>query len=98
MRSVFLAAGAITLWVASVMPLLAQDGGIHGRVLDSRTNEPIAKATVSVRDRKLETRTSETGYFDLPGIAPGEIELYVTTVGYALVRKKIELRESFPLE
>jgi hypothetical protein len=76
----------------------AQDARIHGKVLDSRTAEPISKATVSIRDRKIETRTSETGEFELPAIAPGEIELYVTTVGYALVRKKIEVARDMPLE
>src|SRR5262245_55863646 len=76
----------------------SQEAVIHGRVLDSRTAEPIAKATVAIRDRKIETRTSDNGEFDLPAVAPGEIELYVTTVGYALVRKKIEVLPSTPLD
>jgi hypothetical protein len=76
----------------------SQETTIHGKVLDSRTAEPIAKATVSIRDRKIETGTSANGEFELPAIAPGEIELYVTTVGYALVRKKIEVLPSTPIE
>src|SRR5436853_4728350 len=64
--------------------LHAQGASIHGKVLDSRTSEPIAKATVSIRDRKIETRTAATGEFELTDIEPGEMELYVTTVGYAL--------------
>src|SRR5262249_29864370 len=64
----------------------------------SRTLEPIEKATVSIRDRKIETRTTATGEFELPEIGPGEIELYVTTVGYALVRKKLQLTAGTPIE
>jgi len=71
---------------------------IHGKVLDSRTSEPIEKATVSIRDRKFETRTSSSGEFELAEVAPGEIEIYVTTVGYALVRRKIEVLPSIPVE
>src|SRR5712691_1991376 len=76
----------------------AQEATLRGKVVDSRTGEPIAKATVSIRDQKIETRTADNGEFELTGVAPGEIELYVTTVGYALVRKKIDISASEPLE
>jgi len=78
--------------------LHAQAARIHGKVLDSRTSEPIAKATVSIRDRKIETRTADNGEFELTDIEPGEIELYVTTVGYALLRKKIDVSPATPVE
>jgi hypothetical protein len=68
-----------------------QAPAIRGRVVDSRTMEPIAQALVSIRDRKIETRTSDNGEFVLSEMAPGEVELYVTTVGYALVRRKLEI-------
>src|SRR4051812_45813381 len=76
----------------------AQSARIHGKVLDSRTSEPIAKATVSIRELKIETRTGANGEFELPDISPGSIELYVTTVGYALVRKRIDVSASTPIE
>ncbi len=78
--------------------LHAQAGRIHGRILDSRTGEPIAKATVSIRDRKIETLTTEAGEFELNDLEPGEIELYVTTVGYSLLRRKVEVSSSTGLE
>ena len=53
----------------------AQTTSVRGKVLDSRTGEPIAKATVSIRERKIETRTSDNGEFELTGVMPGEIEL-----------------------
>jgi len=76
----------------------AQTTKIHGKVMDSRTGEPIQKATVSIRERKIETRTDAGGVFDIEEVTPGEIELYVTTVGYALVRKRMEVLPSTPIE
>src|SRR5215471_18809042 len=76
----------------------AQAAKIHGKVFDSRTAEPIAKATVSIRERKLEARTANDGGFELTDIVPGEVEIYVTTVGYALVRKKIDVAPSTDVE
>jgi outer membrane receptor for ferrienterochelin and colicin len=64
---------------------------IRGKVMDSATGEPISKATVSIRERKIETRTSDAGEFELLDVAPGEVELYVTTVGFGLVRQRIEV-------
>jgi hypothetical protein len=79
-------------WI-SVGNTLAQPQGavIRGKVMDSVTGEPISKATVSIRERKIETLTSETGEFQLLDIAPGEIELYATTVGFGLVRQRMEI-------
>src|SRR5438132_11799969 len=76
----------------------AQTSRLHGRVVDSRTGEPIAKATVSIRDRKIEARTADDGEFELTDVAPGEIELYVTTVGDAPVRKKVDVSASTTID
>jgi hypothetical protein len=76
----------------------AQGTRIHGRVLDSRTAEPLAKATVAVRERKIETQTGDSGEFELQDVGPGDIELHVTTVGYALVRTKITVLPGTPVE
>src|SRR5262245_37238536 len=70
---------------------------LHGRVLDSRTGEPIAKATVGIRELNVETRTNDNGEFELDEIGPGQIELHVTTVGYSLVRRKLDVGDA-PIE
>ena len=88
----------VLVLAASLDSFAAQAPTIHGRVLDSRTNEPIAKALVSIRDRKIETTTNENGEFSLEAVQPGDIELYVTTVGYGLVRKKIEISAGIPID
>lgn len=86
---VLLAAGAIQA---------RQNARFHGTVRDSRTNEPIAKALVSIRDLKIETTTDENGEFEIANVPAGEVELYVTTVGYGLVRRKLEVQAGTPLE
>jgi hypothetical protein len=92
--------------VASIIALLFMTGTIHarqnvrfhGKVRDSRTNEPIAKALVSIRDLKIETTTDENGEFEIADVPPGEVELYVTTVGYSLIRRKIAVQPETPVE
>ena len=62
---------------------------LRGKVVDFKTGEVIAKALVSIGDQKLQAVTDDAGRFDLAGITPGEVDLYVTTVGYGLLKKKI---------
>ena len=62
---------------------------VKGRVIDARTGEAIAKALVRVRDMPIETRTDAAGAFELRGVPEGAAELYVSTVGYGLVKKPI---------
>src|SRR5262245_4458040 len=90
--------GMYSLLVLFLLLASPQTSSIRGKVLDSRTLEPIAKATVSIRDRRIETHTAANGEFSLPDVAPGEIELYVTTVGYALARKRLTVTESTPID
>src|SRR5262245_20927188 len=87
-----------TLIVFLVLLFPPQTASIRGRVLDSRTLEPIEKALVSIRDRRIEIRTGANGEFELREAPAGEIELYVTTVGYALVRKKLDVAPSAALD
>ena len=71
---------------------------LSGRVVDARTGEPIAKALVSIRALSLETVTGSDGRFLLPGAPIGWVDIYVTTVGYGLFRKKVNLQEDTELE
>jgi hypothetical protein len=77
-----------------VLPvLLASEVVLRGRVIDAQTGEPIAKALVAVRDRQLEATTDASGRFEIGGLPAGEVELLVTTVGYGLVRRSLQLSE-----
>lgn len=83
----------LALTVLAGPPVEAEDPGasvtLRGRVIDAQTGEPIAKALVSVRNREAEAVTSADGRFVLGGVAPGEAEIAVTTVGYGPARRTV---------
>ena len=59
---------------------------LGGKIVDAKTGEGIAKALVSIREHSLNTVTDQNGAFHFAAVAPGEIELYVSTVGYQLLK------------
>lgn len=65
---------------------------LRGRVIDAQTGEPIAKVKI-ITGPQHQTVTAADGRWALQGLAPGEVELYVTTVGYGLVQKTVLLKE-----
>jgi hypothetical protein len=84
-------------------PLAAEDPTVtvtlRGRVTDAQTGEPLAKALVSIRNRRIETVTDAGGRFVLAGVPPGEVEIAVTTVGYGPGRRTVQAgRETEDLE
>ena len=64
---------------------------VRGKVMDAKTGEGIAKAMVSIRQQGLQTVTDATGAFNFPSVAPGEVELYVSTVGYELLKTRLQV-------
>jgi hypothetical protein len=64
---------------------------LRGTVKDFKTLEPIAKAMVSIRAQNLKAITDDTGRFELSKVQPGEVELYITTVGYGLLKSKMQI-------
>jgi hypothetical protein len=75
------------------LPAFAQaPGEISGRVLDAVTKEPIRKALVSVRALSIETVTDDDGHFVLSKLPPdSEVEIYVSTVGYGLLKRPVRV-------
>jgi hypothetical protein len=67
---------------------------LHGRVVDARSGEPVAKVKIVVSGSPQNTTTNETGAFTLADVPPGEVNLYITTVGYGLVKKTITVKEA----
>jgi outer membrane cobalamin receptor len=67
---------------------------LHGRVVDARSGEPVAKVKIVVSGSPQNTTTDETGAFTLTDVSPGELSLYITTIGYGLVKKTITVKES----
>lgn len=66
---------------------------LKGRVFDARSGEPIAKVKVIVVASQRAATTDEHGSFLLEGLPIGEVELYITTVTYGLVRRSLRLGE-----
>ena len=65
---------------------------LHGRVVDARTGEPIAKVRVTAGGDQS-TTTDEKGEFTLENLAVGQLALYITTVNYGLVKKTIIIKD-----
>jgi hypothetical protein len=66
--------------------------GIRGRVSDLQTGEPIAKALVAIRSQQLRAITGENGEFEIHDVLPGRVDMYVSTVGYGLLKQSLELQ------
>jgi hypothetical protein len=64
---------------------------LHGRVVDARTGEPIAKVRVIVSGTDLSTTTDDNGEFTFDNLPAGQVDLYITTVTFGLVKKTITL-------
>jgi len=65
---------------------------IRGTVIDFKTGEAIAKALVAIRSQQLQTITDENGKFELLNVLPGRVELYVSTVGYGLLKQSMDVQ------
>jgi outer membrane cobalamin receptor len=59
--------------------------------VDAQTGEPIAKALVQVKGRKLAAVTDAKGRFTLEGVPAGPAEVAVTTVGYGVAQRTVEV-------
>jgi protocatechuate 3,4-dioxygenase beta subunit len=66
---------------------------LQGRVVDARTGEPVAKVKIIVVGSQQSTSTDEKGEFTLEAIQPGELDLYVTTVTYGLVKRTFTVKD-----
>jgi hypothetical protein len=62
---------------------------LRGRIVDAQTGEPVAKVKINVVGSQQKATTDENGAFILQDVPPGEIVLYITTVGYGLVKRTV---------
>jgi len=65
---------------------------LHGRVIDARSGEPVAKVKINVAGSPQSATTDEHGTFAFQNLSPGELTFSVTTVGYGLVKKTITVK------
>ncbi len=65
---------------------------LTGRVVDARTGEPVAKVKVIVTGNDVSTMTDDKGAFVLSDLPVGEVDLYITSVTFGLVKKSVTLK------
>jgi hypothetical protein len=66
---------------------------LRGRVVDAQSGEPVAKVKLNVLGSQQSATTDENGSFILQQLQPGELELYITTVGYGLVKRVVLVKD-----
>jgi hypothetical protein len=77
----------------------AQDTGVvTGHVVDARTSAPLSKVLVVVEGVPLSTQTDDAGAFQLPRVPAGMRRLFVSVVGYILVRRDVQVLASTSLD
>jgi len=73
-----------------VAKVFSQPADITGRVIDS-LGQPLAGATVNLKETKYYTITDNRGSFSFPSVPQGKYTLIVTYVGYARLERNIEI-------
>ncbi len=63
-----------------------QSASISGKIIDSKTDRPLAGVNILIRDSFIGSATANDGSFHLDGLKPGEYSLIITMIGY---RKRI---------
>ena len=86
--------GSGSLTIVSAQQTQVHSVTFRGRVVDARSGEPVAKVKIVVSGSPQNTSTDETGRFTLTDVPAGELNLYITTVGYGLVKKTITVKET----
>ena len=61
----------------------AQGGTVSGRVTDSKTQQPIAGASVVLAGTRWHVTTDENGQFRIAEVTPGTYTVIVSRIGYA---------------
>lgn len=67
---------------------------IKGRVEDMVTKKPVPFAGVVIKGTMIGTTTNESGYYILRGVPVGRLTLEITSIGFATVRKVVEISEN----
>jgi len=74
--------GLIIILCAFHNVLLSQSGSVHGKITDKQTNEPLPGATVAIKGTSSFVITNSVGYYALPKLSVGQINLIISFIGY----------------
>ena len=79
-------------------PAPAATGIVRGVVVDRADGTAIGDVSVRVQDAGAPVKTDAEGRFELAGVPAGQQTLYVSVVGFILVKRPIDVRPGEPLE
>ena len=71
---------------------------IRGVVLDRSDGSPIADVSVRLQDAKSAVKTDAEGRFELTGVSPGHHVVYVSVVGFILVKRPVDVAPGATVE
>ena len=71
-----------------------KSASLRGRVVDAQTGEPVAKVRINIVGSDRSATTDDNGAFVFQDLQPGEIILYITTIGYGLVKRTVIVKDS----
>jgi outer membrane cobalamin receptor len=96
---VIVCAGALTATPAVLaQPPNPQAATIRGVVLDHADGSPIADVSVRLQDAGVAVKTDGSGRFELTGVAPGRRIVYVSLVGFILVKRPVDVAPGAALD
>jgi Carboxypeptidase regulatory-like domain/TonB-dependent Receptor Plug Domain len=90
---------AIALFITSLSvgapapanPPAQEAATIRGTVLDRANGTPLEDVSVQLQDAKLTVKTDASGRFELTGVPPGRRTVYVSIVGFILVKRTVDV-------
>lgn len=82
---------AIALLLILPIALFAANGVITGKVVDSRTGEPLPGTNVSIKGTSLGAATDMRGVFKITSVPPGNYTLVATFIGYGIMTKDVSV-------
>ena len=88
-QTIFFVGSVFTL-TAGAGAAQTQPGIVGGRVVDARTDEPLARVLVHVENHPTFVETDENGAFTVT-LPPGQFTIAASLIGYAVVRQAVDI-------
>ncbi|MFA6705082.1 MAG: TonB-dependent receptor [Bacteroidales bacterium] len=91
MKKLFFILALLTSLLTYAAPIANKndEASIEGHVLDAKTQEPIAYATIGIKGTTIGTVSDKEGNFVIRRLKPGSYTLVVSFVGYEKIEKEI---------